>query len=285
MSTSLLTALALIGFAANSIFCRMALGESHLDPASFTSIRLLSGAIALYILIQFKRPSATPIQSTLSSRTYAPIMLFIYASTFSFAYVNLNTGTGAIILYGAVHMTMMSVSIFAGNRPPFKAWLGMLIAFSGFVYLMLPSASMPSLQGFFLMTIAGIAWGIYSMLGQTSHAPLWHTQHNFLYALPFTIALSFWFIDQNHLSNKGVLLAIVSGALASGIGYALWYTVLKKIPTSLAASLQLLVPFIATVGGFLWLDEHISLHFSLAALMILSGIFIILKNKSTVVKR
>ncbi|MDQ6995739.1 MAG: EamA family transporter, partial [Mariprofundaceae bacterium] len=175
MSTSLLTALALIGFAANSILCRMALGESHLDPTSFTSIRLLSGAIALYILIQFKRPSITPIQSTLSSRIYAPIMLFIYASTFSFAYVSLNTGTGAISLYGAVHMTMMSASIFAGNRPPFKAWLGMLIAFSGFVYLMLPSASMPSLQGFFLMTIAGIAWGIYSMLGQTSQAPLWHT--------------------------------------------------------------------------------------------------------------
>lgn len=284
MPTIILTSLALLAFAANAILCRFALGESSIDPASFTSIRLLSGAFILFIIINLQRqktphPSASAIHASTSHSSiismYPPLMLFTYASTFSFAYMSLNTGTGALILYGAVQISMLSLSIINGHRPHISEWLGMSLAFTGFVYLMLPGADMPSLQGFILMSLSGIAWGIYSILGKQSQSPLFDTQRNFLYALPLTLILSLSFISQSHLSSQGILLAITSGALASGVGYVLWYAALTGLSGSLAAAVQLLVPIFAALGGVLWMNESISTRFITAAIMVLGGIFLI----------
>jgi len=276
MPTLMLTSLALMAFAANSILCRFALGESSIDPASFTSIRLLSGALSLFIIVSLRR-QATPTKpptAKLSSK-YPPLMLFIYASTFSFAYTSLNTGTGALILYGAVQISMLSLSIIQGHRPQISEWFGVSIAFAGFVYLMLPGADMPSLQGFVWMSLSGIAWGIYSIMGKQSQAPLRDTQRNFLYTLPLIGILSLSFISQSHLSNQGILLAISSGALASGVGYVVWYAALAGLSASLAAAVQLFVPILAALGGVLWMGESITSRFILAAMMILGGIFLI----------
>ncbi|MDQ6952756.1 MAG: DMT family transporter [Mariprofundaceae bacterium] len=284
MPTTILTSLALLAFAANAILCRFALGESSIDPASFTSIRLLSGAFSLFMIINLQRqktprPSSSAIHTAISNPSiismYPPLMLFTYASTFSFAYMSLNTGTGALILYGAVQISMLSLSIINGHRPHMSEWLGMSLAFAGFVYLMLPGADMPSLQGFILMSLSGIAWGIYSILGKQSQSPLFDTQRNFLYALPLTLILSLSFISQSHLSSQGILLAITSGALASGVGYVLWYAALTGLSGSLAAAVQLLVPIFAALGGVLWMDESISVRFFTAAIMVLGGIFLI----------
>ncbi|MBL1352086.1 MAG: DMT family transporter [Zetaproteobacteria bacterium] len=284
MPTTILTSLALLAFAANAILCRFALGESDIDPASFTSIRLLSGAFSLFMIINLQRQktprlSSSSIHASTSHSSitsiYPPLMLFTYASTFSFAYMSLNTGTGALILYGAVQISMLSLSIINGHRPQMSEWLGMSLAFTGFVYLMLPGADMPSLQGFILMSLSGIAWGIYSILGKQSQSPLFDTQRNFLYALPLTLILSLSFISQSHLSSQGILLAITSGALASGVGYVLWYAALTGLSGSLAAAVQLLVPIFAALGGVLWMNESISTRFITAAIMVLGGIFLI----------
>jgi len=289
MPTLIFTCLALLAFAANSILCRFALGASSIDPSSFTSIRLLSGALTLFIIVQLQHQK-TPFPSSASESSSAPkpstrsfttlnicppLMLFIYASTFSFAYMHLNTGTGALILYGAVQISMLSLSIIQGHRPHLPEWFGVSLAFAGFVYLMLPGADMPSLQGFMLMSLSGIAWGIYSILGKQSQAPLLDTQRNFLYTLPLIGILSLLFISQSHLTHQGIFLAITSGALASGVGYVLWYAALAGLSGSLAAAVQLLVPMLAALGGVLWMGESITSHFILAAAMILGGIFLI----------
>lgn len=268
------TALALIAFAGNSILCRLALSEDSIDAASFTSIRLISGFAALAIIVGFPRKRESKPEKT---RSWLPaLLLFSYAVTFSFGYLSLDTGTGALILFGAVQSTMIIASLVSGNRLRFVEWIGMLCAFSGFTYLVAPTVNTPSFSGFIMMTLSGIAWGLYTLIGRGSSAPVLENHYNFLKTLPFIgIMLVFTFRDVN-LSHEGILLAIISGGLASGLGYAFWYAALKGLSITHAAVLQLFVPIIAALGGVFFSGETISLRLFLSTLLVIGGILIVI---------
>ncbi len=276
LKTIIFTILALIAFAANSVLCRLALGEKTIDPASFTSIRLLSGAIVLLLILQFNRKKKS--SSTKGSWT-ASIMLFLYAAAFSFAYITLDTGTGALILFAAVQITMILVSLISGNKLHATEWIGLTIAFFGFVYLVLPGIRTPSLAGFSLMTIAGIGWGIYTIKGQGSVNPLSDTAYNFSRSILLVLILFVIAFHFTHVSSKGILLAMFSGGITSGIGYTIWYMALGGLSITQAAVVQLFVPVIAALGGVVFVSEKISLRFVLAALLILGGILMVVLGK------
>jgi len=279
--TLLLTATALIAFAANSVLSRMALGQQSLDAASFTEIRLLSGAVVLYVLLtvhnrQFTLRFGSPTGGSWS----AALMLFLYAITFSYAYNTLDTGTGALILFGAVQMTMIMMALIAGNRLHALEWLGVAMAFAGFVYLVLPGVGAPSMNGFLLMAVAGMAWGGYTMKGRGSGQPLLDTTCNFVRTLPLLVVLGIVASGQAHYSEKGVLLAVLSGGIASGIGYAIWYMALAGLTSTLAAVVQLLVPVIAALGGVVFVSERVSLRLLVSAALILGGILAVVMGKN-----
>ena len=273
----LITTLALLAFAGNSILCRLALGDGAIDPAGFTIIRLLSAIVMLVLLTQLRQRQSQPLFG--SSNWLAALVLFIYAVTFSFAYVDLDTGLGALVLFGAVQLTMILVYIIRGNRLHYSEWLGIGIAFSGFVYLVLPGLGTPSISGFALMTASGIAWGIYTLLGRSSTNPLVDTAGNFLRTLPFIalLALAYW--PQINLTQQGIIIAISSGAIASGIGYAIWYVALAGLRVTQAAVVQLLVPVVAAIGGVILLDETLTLRLLIAALLVLGGIFLLITGR------
>ncbi len=267
--TVLLTTAALIAFAANSVLSRLALGQQTLDAASFTEIRLLSGAAMLYVLSSVRcRQLSAPSAGSWS----ATLMLFLYAVTFSFAYNSLDTGTGALILFAAVQITMILISLMTGNRLQVLEWLGVVLAFSGFVYLVLPGVGAPSLNGFILMTVAGIAWGVYTLKGKGSTQPLLETTGNFIRTIPLLAVLAIITSGQAHYTVDGILLAVLSGSMASGIGYAIWYMALGRLTSTLAAVVQLLVPVIAALGGVIWIAEVLSLRLLVSGALILGGI-------------
>ena len=273
VKTALFTAMAMVAFAANSVLCRLALGGASIDPISFTSVRLLSGAVTLALLI------AINIDRNNKSRGSWPaaLALFVYAIAFSLAYLSLDTGTGALILFGAVQITMITISLFSGGRLSKGEWLGVFIAFAGFVYLVLPGVSAPSPIGFALMSAAGIAWGIYTLSGSGSVSPLSDTAWNFLRTLPLVVLLAvglLWWTPQ--LSREGIVLAILSGAIASGMGYAIWYAALAGLGATQAAVVQLSVPVIAALGGVLLAAEQLSLRLLFSAGLILGGILIVM---------
>ena len=274
--TIIFTVLALIAFAANSVLCRLALGDRTIDASSFTVIRLLSGAIVLFLIIKIKNKSDMPTKGSWS----ASLMLFLYAITFSFAYITLDTGTGALILFGSVQITMILLSILSGNRLHITEWLGVTISFLGFVYLVLPGITTPSMFGFMLMTVAGIAWGIYTLKGKGSTNPLIDTAYNFLRTIPFVIILAVLAINKMNYSSTGILLAVLSGAIASGIGYAIWYSALRGLSTVQAAVVQLLVPVIAAFGGAIFVSEAITLRLTVSAVLILGGILLVVLGRS-----
>ena len=278
IKTIIFTGLALIAFAANSVLSRLALAEGAIDASSFTIVRLLSGAIVLAIIISISSIKSSSSLSTKGSWS-AGIMLFIYAVTFSFAYVTLETATGALILFGSVQITMILLSIFSGNRLHTSEWVGMAIAFAGFVYLVLPGVTTPSVIGFFLMTISGIAWGIYTLKGRDSKNPMIDTAFNFLRTVPFVIILAIVSIKYAHYSTEGILLAVLSGVIASGIGYMIWYIALGGLSVTQAAVLQLLVPVIAAAGGVMFVSESISLRLVISSAMILGGILIVVLGR------
>ena len=288
-TTLLLILLALIALAANSVLCRLALSidnnQPGIDAASFTLIRLSAGAIMLIALLQLRNrrriarlyipPNNEPNIKSKQSKPgswMAGLYLFAYAIAFSYAYNSLDTGTGALILFGAVQLTMIVVTLLSGSRLSRYEWFGLGLAFTGFVYLVLPNLSTPSLLGFVLMTLAGIAWGGYTLKGKGSSDPLAETAFNFVRTLPFAALLLIISINQGHLSSNGVILAIASGALASGIGYSIWYRVLADLSNTQAAAIQLLVPVIAAVGGVMFVKEELSWRLIVAALLILGGI-------------
>ncbi|SBS29220.1 putative inner membrane transporter yiJE [Marinomonas aquimarina] len=275
LKVPLLTTLALIAFAANSVLTRMALAEPLLDAASFTIIRLLSGSVVLMLILAYRFRGASPAKgSWLSS-----LMLFVYALGFSYAYLLLETGTGALILFGMVQITMVLASLIKGQRLAKLEWLGITIAFTGFVYLVWPEVSTPSLSGVLLMSLAGIAWGIYTLRGRASKSPLADTAYNFTRTLPLLMMLALLSLSQLELSYQGLILAVLSGAIASGLGYTVWYSVLAHLSATQAGVLQLLVPVIAALGGVLFVAEPISLRLMLAALLILGGIYLVIKAK------
>ena len=265
--------MALFAFAANSVLCRLALGEQTIDWSSFTIVRLLSGVVVLMLMLQFMTRKK---KSTSSGRWPAALMLFLYAGAFSFAYITLDTGTGALILFGAVQLTMIIVALVKGDRLGIIAWSGVLIAFAGFVYLVLPGVSTPSFVGFLFMTIAGVAWGFYTLFGKGSAHPLADTAFNFTRTIPFIIILTIFTIPILELTVRGIILAIISGAIASGIGYTIWYTALRGLSSPQAAVVQLLVPVIAAIGGVVFISEAITLHLFIAAFMILGGVTLVL---------
>jgi drug/metabolite transporter (DMT)-like permease len=263
------TCLALIAFAANSVLCRMALGEKTIDASGFTILRLLSGAIVLFIILKFKNKKNN---NKSKGSWMASIMLFLYAITFSFAYLTLDTGTGALILFGSVQTTMILLSLISGDRLHITEWAGVTIAFLGFVYLILPAVTTPSVIGFLLMSVAGMAWGIYTLKGRSSESPMMDTAYNFIRSIPFIIILAILTIQNTHYTSEGILLAVLSGGLASSIGYVIWYKALGGLSAVQAAVVQLLVPAIAAFGGVIFISEIITLRLALSALMILGGI-------------
>ncbi len=278
MKTILITAFALTAFAGNSILCRLALGDATIDAASFTSIRLLSGIIVLFIILQLTQGKKENLERTKGSWK-AGLMLFIYAIGFSYAYISLETGTGALILFASVQITMIGLSIIKGNKLFLIEWVGIAIAFAGFTYLMLPGVAAPSFYGFVFMTAAGMAWGVYTLAGKGSKNPLADTAHNFFKTLPLVVVLVLATFLKSHLSSEGIILAILSGGLTSGIGYTIWYMALGGLSPIQAAILQLLVPVIAAAGGILFSAEVLSLRLVMSAMLILGGILIVILGK------
>lgn len=272
IKTFILTGLALIAFAANSVLCRLALGGNAVDAASFTVIRLLSGAITLSLILALCQTHKNPVSG---GRWLPAFMLFLYAVSFSFAYVTLRTGTGALILFGSVQITMILIGFVSGERLRLPEWAGVLSAFAGFVYLVLPGVTAPSLSGFLLMALAGVAWGIYTLKGRGSSNPLADTAGNFVRTVPLIVALALIAARHMQLSPAGVIYAVLSGTVASGIGYTIWYTALAGLSATQAAVVQLLVPVIAAAGGVVFMSEVISLRLVLSAALILGGILMV----------
>lgn len=267
-----LTGVALVAFAGNSVLCRVALGESTIDASTFTVIRLVSGALLLLGVLPFhSRPNDARTKGDWPSS----FMLFLYAVTFSFAYLRLETGTGALILFGSVQITIIAASLLSGNRLLTIEWVGVCLAFMGFVYLVFPEITTPSFVGCILMTIAGIAWGMYTLKGRSSTNSLSDTTFNFLRTIPFVLVLILLTAHHLHFTPQGILLAALSGGVASGIGYTIWYMALGGLSSTQAAVVQLFVPVIAALGGVVFMTEAITFRLSFSALLVLGGIFLV----------
>lgn len=272
-----LTVLALVAFAGNSVLCRLALADSSIDAASFTTVRLVSGAIALLIILGVTNRGTRPASY---GSWMSAVMLFLYAACFSFAYISLDTGIGALILFGMVQATMIAGALMAGDRPTVAEWIGWLLAIGGFVYLVSPGLTAPSPGGSALMAIAGVAWGIYSLRGRNESFALAGTTYNFVRSVPLVLIVSAFSLQDLHLTTNGVVLAILSGTITSGVGYAVWYTALQSISSMQAAMVQLSVPVLAAAGGILLLSESISLRLFVSSLLILGGIFLAIFGKT-----
>ncbi len=283
LRTFLLTALAMLAFAANSLLCRLALQHKGIDAASFGSVRLVAGALMLGLIVRFKaKPPASPARVD----WLAALMLFGYVAFFSFAYLSLPAGTGALILFGAVQLTMFGVGLRSGGeRFGALAWFGFVLAAGGLVYLVSPGVAAPPLLGAVLMAVAGVAWGVYSLRGRGVADPLAATARNFTRAVPLALALSLVFAASARADGAGILLAVISGALTSGLGYAVWYAALSRLTAMRAATVQLSVPLLAAFGGVLFLSEAITPRLAAASVAILGGIALVLSQKSRGARR
>lgn len=271
-----LTTLTMIAFAANSLLCRLALGGQSIDAASFTTLRLASGACMLWLILRIRKPGeATQHRSD----WLAALMLFLYAASFSFAYITLSAGTGALILFGVVQLTMFFSGLRSGEAFSGISWIGLVVALGGLVYLVMPGVTAPEPFGALLMAVAGIGWGVYSLRGRGVADPLRSTARNFLLAVPLGLLLSIAFLGDFHINGRGLALAITSGAIASGLGYVIWYSALRGLKATSAATVQLSVPVIAAFGGVLLLSEAVTLRLLVASIAILGGIAIVLTQR------
>ena len=294
---ALFVTITMIAFAANSVLCRLALKTTSIDPASFTTIRLTSGALTLALIVYTRSKvgdgsrvgvgdedsGSSPIPG-LSGSWPAAIALFTYAAAFSYAYSALPAAVGALILFGSVQMTMIAYGLQNGERFKVPQWCGFGLAAGGLIDLFVPGLSAPDLFSAALMLLAGIAWGAYSLLGRKLGNPSAATAGNFIFALPFTLALSVLMTGSMNLDTRGVGLAVASGALASGVGYSIWYAVLPSLTATLAATVQLSVPVIAMLGGVLFLGETLTPRLVVGSLSILSGIAMVIACRSRQVK-
>jgi drug/metabolite transporter (DMT)-like permease len=269
--TFFLTLLAMIAFAGNSLLCRMALKETGIDPASFTSIRILSGALTLWLITRMRDGTHCAAGSWPSA-----LALFVYAAGFSYAYVALPAATGALLLFGAVQTTMIGYGLWNGERMGMRQSIGLLCAFSGLAGLLLPGLSAPPLSGSVLMLGAGVAWGVYSLRGKSVGDPICVTTGNFLRAAPATAILSAAALPWSSLDSAGFCYALASGAVASAAGYAIWYTALRGLKATSAATVQLSVPVITAVGGIVFLGEAVTLRLLAASTAILGGIALVI---------
>jgi drug/metabolite transporter (DMT)-like permease len=275
-----LAALAMLAFAGNSLLCRLALERTAVDAASFTTIRLLSGALVLWLLVQARRAPAGGVES--SGNWRSALALFAYAAAFSFAYLQLTAATGALLLFGAVQVTMIGVGLWRGERFGAVQLTGFALALAGLGALLLPGLSAPPLGSALLMAGAGLAWGVYSLRGARASDALGATTGNFLRAVPFALALSLLTLPQARIDPAGTMYAVASGAVASGLGYAVWYTVLPRLTALRASVLQLSVPAITAAGGVLLLGEALSLRLLLCSVAVLGGVLLVVMARAAV---
>ncbi len=275
----ILSVTALMAFASNSIICRFALRDGAIDASSFSVIRLLSGAVALWVILVLSGYRKKPEYD--GSWTSAA-MLFLYAFAFSFAYIELNAGIGALILFGAVQITMIFTGTIKGERPHPLQWGGLILALGGLVYLVSPGLTSPPINSSLLMAAAGIAWGVYSLRGRGNKHPVAVTTDNFIRTIPFVFIAGLIFFPQLHLTTSGFVWAVISGALTSGIGYIIWYAALRGLTSIRAAIIQLSVPVIAAFGGVMLLSESITFRLILSAILTLGGVAvaIVIKQKN-----
>jgi drug/metabolite transporter (DMT)-like permease len=268
------TILALVCFAANSIFCRLAFASHSIDPASFTAIRVLSGAVMVSLIVLASGKNPTKAGNWISGG-----LLFVYAIAFSLAYIKLGAGTGALILFGAVQVTMIVGSMFAKKSPTPLQWIGLAAALGGLIYLLMPGLSAPPLDRALLMALAGSAWGIYSIRGPGGSDPVSATAGNFLRALPLAVIPFALLFKDAHFSDHGVLLAVASGAITSGLGYVFWYTALPHLGAIRAAIVQLTVPILAAAGGILLLGETLKMRLLISGAIVLAGVAVSVVGK------
>jgi drug/metabolite transporter (DMT)-like permease len=264
------TVLALVAFAGNSLLCRAALAHTHIDAASFTTVRLLSGTVVLCCLVWLRRGTRAGRGNWLSA-----LALFAYAAGFSFSYLHLTAAAGALLLFGAVQTTMIGYGIWSGERMRLAQTIGLILACVGLIGLLLPGLSAPPLAGALLMLGAGIAWGVYSLRGKGGGDSLKVTAGNFTRALPMALALSLALSGHASLDPAGAGYAFLSGALASGVGYAIWYTALPHLASTTAATVQLSVPILAAAGGVFFLGEPMTLRLLVASVAIIGGIALV----------
>lgn len=281
--TAFFTFAALIAFAANAVICRWALEAGWIDPVSFTSLRLASGAIMLWLVMSLvwwqKRSSTRPgVEANKVSKGSwrAATILFIYAITFSYGYIEISTATGALLLAAVVQLTMIGYALRAGDRLHGAEWIGVALALIGLLYLVYPKLTTPSWWGLVVICVSAYTWALYSLNGRRSKNPLSDTAYNFYRTLPFVALSSLLFMPFMHLTTEGILLAVFSGAITSGLGYILWYKALPRISSSLASASQLLVPLMAAFGAAWLISEPITLHFMLAATLMIGGLGLVL---------
>jgi drug/metabolite transporter (DMT)-like permease len=273
--TLLFTTIAMLAFAGNSLLCRLALKHTAIDPASFTTLRLLSGAIALALIVRLRSDRGAAGRGSWPSA----LALVAYAACFSFAYVELPAAAGALLLFGAVQATMIGTGLWRGERLGRVQWTGLVIALAGLVGLLMPGLSAPPWRGSLLMVAAGVAWGVYSLRGKGAGDPTRVTAGNFLLALPFALLLSAVSWRQAVPDAAGAIYAVASGALASGIGYAVWYTALRGLDATRASVVQLSVPAITAIGGVLFIGEAVTARLMLASVAILGGVALVIVRR------
>jgi drug/metabolite transporter (DMT)-like permease len=266
-----LTLLAMIAFASNSLLCRAALKHTSIDAATFTFVRIFSGAAVLWVLIKMRK-----VTSKESGNWWSGLALFVYAAAFSFAYLDLAAGTGALLLFGAVQATMILWGFGKGERLDAIQIVGLLLAAAGLVVLLFPGLAAPPIGGSILMLAAGLAWGVYSLRGKSSRDAIAATAGNFLRAVPFAALVSVLMLPKMHLDSLGITYAVISGAITSGLGYVIWYAALAGLKAASAATVQLSVPVLAATGGILLLGEPITLRYAIASIAVLGGIFLVI---------
>lgn len=260
------TAFALLAFAANSVLCRMALRHAHIDPASFMSVRLIAGALTLWLLVRIGRRG-----QRLGGDWRSALALLAYAIAFTFAYVGLTTGTGALLLFGAVQVVMIAAGFVGGERIDRTVVLGWLVAVAGLIFLLSPGITAPPARDAILMLIAGCAWGVYSLRGRRSVNALADNAGNFARSVPGALLVSVLLWSHRSADTEGIVLALLSGSIASGLGYAAWYTALPRLGAIAAANAQLSVPVIAALAGVILFSEPITLRLAVSSVLVLGG--------------
>lgn len=276
----LLTLFTMLCFAGNSVFGRLALSTTSIDPSSYTFVRLVCGALVLCVLVIFREKiSLRQLLPSNRASWFSSLALFVYASAFSFSYADLTTATGAVLLFGAVQATMIGYGVMRGEPLAILQWLGVVISVAGFIGLMLPGIEAPELLPSMVMFISGVAWGVYSLRGQGADKPLMSTAINFIGATAISAVLITVCWSQVIFDRDGFIYAALSGGLTSAIGYAVWYQVLPWMRSVHAASVQLTVPVLTAVGGVLFVAEPLTLKLVLASAAILGGIALVILSK------
>jgi len=276
--TALLTSLALVAFASNSILTRLALGAGAMDAATFTTVRLLAGACVLAAIVR-AQGGPSPVGRGGGRGLLGPVALFAYAAPFTFAYVRIGAATGALLLFGAVQITMIGWGIATGERPRARSWVGIAAAAVGLAWLVLPSVRRPDPIGSALMVVAGCAWGVYSLAGKKATNALAANARSFVWAFPLALVLNLAASSSVAVSARGVLLAAISGGVTSGLGYAIWYRALRGLTATQAGIVQLSVPVIAAAGAVVFLHESVNPRLAISGMAVIGGLALVLSDR------